>query len=158
MKQTMIRLLALALFAGATACSDDDAITPPDAVRHTFTGMFPRAVDVEWERRASYLVAEFDDAGSDTEAWFDNAGKWYMTETESSYTALPEAVRTAFETSDYASWRVDDVERILHHVRGTLHALDVERGAQEYELYYTDDGTLWQAVPDIDGLRDELLP
>lgn len=154
----MIRLLALALFAGAAACSDDDGITPPDAVQRTFTEMFPHAIGVDWERRTPYLVAEFDDAGSDTEAWFDDSGKWYMTEIESRYAALPQAVRTAFERGDYATWRVEDVERILHHSRGTLHALDVERGAQEYELYYTDDGTLWQAVPDIDGRRDELLP
>ena len=47
-----------------------------------------------------------------------------MTETEMPYSAIPQAVRTSFESSEYATWQKDnEVERI-------------ERAGTEKEVIY----------------------
>ncbi len=159
MKKTMIGLLALALFGFSQGCDDDD-VKVPSQVQTAFAEKFPGAARVEWARRGSYLVADFYNEGYDTDAWFDGAGIWYMTETEIPYQLLPEAVRTAFAAGDYASWKVEQVEKVERRDMETLYVIEAERGDAEYDLYYSEDGVLVRAVPDADNDRhhDNLLP
>ena len=35
-----------------------------------------------------------------------------MTETDIPYQSLPEAVRTSFEASQYANWKIEDVDKV----------------------------------------------
>ena len=60
-------------------------------------------------------------------------------------------MRTAFETGDYASWRVDDVDLLSRRGLETVYSIEVERGESEYELLYAEDGILLSALPDTDG-------
>ena len=76
------------------------------------------------------------------QAWFDAAGKWYMTEEDISYAELPRAVRTAYEAGDYAAWHVDDVDKLLRNGQETVYVLEVEQRDAEYELVYSEDGVL----------------
>ncbi len=155
-------MLALAGSGALMACSDDDdhSVKVPTVVRSSFEQMYPDATGVEWKGRKPYVMADFRDGAQDRQAWFDQDGKWYMTKTEITYAALPEAVRSAFESSAYAAWRVDDVDQIVRNDLETVYVIDVESGSLEYELYYTADGVLLRAVADKDG-SDEyegLLP
>ena len=115
-------ILAAAALA-ATGCEKEHAApggaaTVSEAARAAFETRYPGASQVRWEMKGEYAVAEF--AWSDTRsaasghaAWFVNAdGKWSMTETDIRFDELPEAVRRAFEASEYASWRVDDVDKL----------------------------------------------
>lgn len=160
-KWMMLSAVVLALFA-ATGCDreDDDRFTNvPPAVEKTFREMFPQATEVRWADRSGYLVAGFRQAGTPAQAWFVPAGEWHMTETDIRYGELPQAVRTAFETGEYASWRVDDVEMLARRGLETVYSLEVERGESEYELLYAEDGILLSALPDTDGGdHADLLP
>lgn len=80
------------------------------------------------------MVADFRSAGMYMQAWFDAAGKWYMTEEDISYAELPRAVRTAYEAGDYAAWHVDDVDKLLRNGQETVYVLEVERAEQEFDL------------------------
>lgn len=146
-------ILSLALAVAFVGCDDDDdnRAKVPSAVKNAFNQMFPGATNVGWSNRNHYSIADFKHDGKDSEAWFDREGVWYMTETDITYAELPEQVRSAFEAGDYASWHVDDVEKIERRQSETLYALDVESGAEEYELFYTADGVLVRAVPDKDN-------
>ena len=106
------------------------------------------------------MVADFRSAGTVMKAWFDAAGKWYMTEEDISYAELPRAVRTAYEAGDYAAWHVDDVDKLLRNGQETVYVLEVERAEQEFDLYYSEDGVLLREVPDRDGNDDhgDMLP
>lgn len=155
MKKWMIySAAALALFT-ATGCDrEDDDDRPayvPSSVEETFRAMYPRATSVRWSDRSGYLVADFREDGTAVQAWFAPAGDWHMTETDIRYAELPQAVRTAFETGDYASWRVDDVDLLSRRGLETVYSLEVERGESEYELLYAEDGILLSALPDTDG-------
>lgn len=143
--------------------SRSDTVSPQ--VLKAFSELFPGAESVTWAVKGDYAVASFYWEGTraaggpaNCSAWFDNAqGSWSMTETEIPYPALPEAVRTAFEASEYASWQRDDEVDVLTRsgeVEPEIYVIEVEQGGQEMDLYYSPDGvlvkTLADAGPDYD--------
>lgn len=163
MKKLLCMLAALVALGAMTACDDDNddrSVDVPSAVKEAFGGMFPGAARVEWSDRGGYLVAQFQNAGTGTQAWFAADGNWRMTEEDLTYVQLPAAVKTAFETGDYAAWQVDDVDKLLREGLETVYVLEVEQGEAEYELFYSELGILLRAVPDADGDDDngDMLP
>ncbi|WP_295939509.1 PepSY-like domain-containing protein [uncultured Alistipes sp.] len=161
MKKFVLLIVAFLSLGAMTGCDDDnDSVNVPTAVQGVFEQMFPNAGRVEWKGKRGYLVAEFRDGTTDTQAWFDSAGKWYMTEVDMHYEQLPQAVRTAFESSEYAAWHVDDVDKLTREGLETVYVIEVEQGRQEFDLYYSEDGVLLRAVADTDGNddHDNMLP
>lgn len=143
-----LMLVGVLSFAG---CNDDnDHIQVSPEVDEAFYAMYPDASNVDWEREGNYFVADFwrNDMNTDAEAWFDGAGRWQMTITEIAYEQLPQPVRTSFEGSEYAAWRVEDVDLVERSGREAVYVLDIEQGEQELDLYYTADGVLIKAVDD----------
>ena len=65
------------------------------------------------------------------------------------YALLPQAVRTAFESGEYAAWHVDDADKLTREGLETVYVLEVEQRDAEYELVYSEDGVLLRAVPDV---------
>jgi hypothetical protein len=139
------------------------------AVEEAFNEKYPTAYNVVWRVENGYNVADFmlggattraayDDLnGSDrmAEAWFTTQGVWRMTETDIRYADLPDAVKTAFEASEYAEWRVDDVDRLDNPETETLYVIDVENAGTERDLYYSADGILIKnIVDDLPGGND----
>ena len=155
MKKFMVLVMGLVSLGVMAGCDDDSkSVKVPAAVQAAFGEMFPAASHVEWEDKGGYMVADFRSAGTVMQAWFDAAGKWYMTEEDISYAELPRAVRTAYEAGDYAAWHVDDVDKLLRNGQETVYVLEVERAEQEFDLYYSEDGVLLREVPDRDGNDD----
>lgn len=143
MKRLYITAMAL-LAVTLTACNDeDDKVTAPSAVRTAFESMYPEARLEGWLNWRGYKVADFELNGEEAQAWYDNSGKWYMTDTEIDYRALPNAVRTAYQNSSYATiWDVDDMERLERADMQTIYILEVWQSRVEMDLYYTEDGLL----------------
>lgn len=117
--------------------------------------MYPDAFGVEWKANGNYLVADFSNGGmggEDMKAWFDNAGGWYMTETDIRFEELPDAVREAFAASEYAEWRVDDVDKLEREGAETIYVIEAEGMSNgtnmELDLYYSADGVLVKTVAD----------
>jgi hypothetical protein len=92
--------------------------------------------------------------GTDLWAWFDNGGAWYMTETDIPFSMLPEAVRTAFDATEYAAapWQVDDVDMLEREGVETVYVIEVEKHENgretEVDLYYSADGVLVKKIAD----------
>lgn len=157
----------------ATGCSDDEDGRPPVTnpvsaeVQASFAEQFPGARDVEWEVRGTYAVADFSYADSQSggrvssTAWYSQTdGTWLMSEYDLRFERLPEAVKTAFQQSEYAGWHVDDVDLIRRDGVTLLYVVEVEQGGQEMDLYYAEDGVLVKALADTDGRHDysDLIP
>lgn len=151
-------ILAAAALA-ATGCEKEraapgGAATVSEAARAAFETRYPGASQVRWEMKGEYAVAEFAwngtrAAASGHAAWFVNAdGKWSMTETDIRFDELPEAVRRAFEAGEYASWRVDDVDKLERSGVEVIYVIEVEQNGTEMDLYYTADGVLVKCVAD----------
>lgn len=104
---------------------------------------------------ADFSLAEARAAGAaELSAWFDNGGAWYMTETDIPFAALPEAVQTAFNGSEYAAapWQVDDVDKLEREGVETIYVVEVEKrengNKTEVDLYYAPDGVLVKKIAD----------
>ena len=81
-----------------------------------------------------------------------------MTESEISYNELPEAVKTAFQASEYADWKVDDIDKLERNGMETFYVIEVETRSgnieKEADLYYSEEGALIKTVVDIDSDYD----
>lgn len=167
-------LLAMGMIGLQSCSNDDDDDLPgskvPEAVRNAFDSSFSNTANVSWETKnvsnGQYYKAEFSnksDNGYKTEAWYTADGSWYMTETEMPYNAIPQAVKTSFETGEYASWKRDnEVERIERAgaAKEVIYIIEVESPQDvDMDLIYSADGILIKAVNDDgDGDNGSLLP
>lgn len=141
------------------ACSDDP-IPLNSAVLDAFHARFPDARSVTWASNGGYLVADFyiveSGATTEGEAWFTPIGEWYMTQLEMNYTALPLAVRAAFEAGDYAGWGVDEVVKMEREGEPLEYIVVAEGFIDGVEsdayLFYSEDGELLRSEinPDYD--------
>lgn len=141
--------LALGAFSlTLQSCDDDnDSIPVSDELRQALADKHGDAQRVEWETRGGYYVADFNEDNYEKEAWFDANGTWQMTETDiPGLAALPAAVRTAFESSRYATWRVDDIDKLERNGLEPVYVIEVEQGNQEVDLYYSEGGLLIKEV------------
>ena len=161
MKKYALFLLAAASLNAFASCNDDDdrhESNPQwngvsEMVVKTFNEMYPDAKNIEWEVRNGYAVAEFYTAsgakGDDenTKAWFDNQlGDWAMTESDVTSANIPQAVLAAFEASEYADWRIDDIDMVLRNGMELVYVLEVEQGERDIDLYYSEDGVLVKSI------------
>lgn len=153
MMKLKIYTLILALSAWSLqSCdnSDDESIKVSVELQNAFSSKYPNVKNVKWESKSGYYVADFHD-GYEANAWFSPDGNWHMTETDISYTALPNLVKTTFEASEYASWKKDDVDMLERQGLETVYIIEVEKQNQEIDLYYSEEGVLIKSVVDTDG-------
>ena len=166
-------LLAMGMIGLQSCSNDDDDDLPssqvPEAIRNAFDSSFSNTANLSWETKTvskgQYYKAELNnksDNGYKTEAWYTADGTWYMTETEMPYNAIPQAVKTSFESSEYASWKRDnEVDRIERNaVKEIIYIIEVESPQDvDMDLHYSADGILVKAVNDDgDGDNESLLP
>ena len=79
------------------------------------------------------------------------------------YSAIPQTVRTSFESSEYATWKKDnEVERIERAgtEKEVIYIIEVESAQDiDMDLHYSTDGILIKAVNDDgNGNNESLLP
>ena len=158
----MTLLVSALALAGCDKNGDDESREPAvsEQAQAALAEKYPAATNVRWTAKDQYLVASFSlpasraEAGIDLAAWFDNGGAWYMTETDIPFTALPQAVRTAFNASEYAAapWTVDDVDMLEREGVETIYVIEVEKRENgietEVDLYYSADGVLVKMLTD----------
>lgn len=151
-------MFALVAVVAVFAVGCDDDYNAPAATRSEFKAQYPQAVDVEWERRRGYAVCEFKLPGvsDDCEAWYDRkSGEWIMTEYDIPYSALPQAVRTSFESAYGAQTPVDDVSRVERNNASTLYFIEttivVDGYLTDVYLDYAEDGTLLRTAVEVEN-------
>lgn len=158
-----LKIFVLLLVLGAAwslqSCdnNDDESIPVPTELQNAFSEKYPNVANVKWETKAGYYVADFHN-GYEASAWFTPNGEWQLTETDIPYSALPQAVKTTFETSEYrngSGWNVDDVDKLERIGLETIYVIEVERQNEEKDLYYSEEGFLIKAVVDVDDDRDD---
>ena len=150
------------------SCSNDDApvVGGPEngkvsaEAQAALFQLYPNATDVNWSVKGEYVVADFNMAATraaagEYAAWFDNAGRWYMTtDSEILFDQLPAEVKTAFGESEYSAWTVDEVERIQRNGLEDVYVIEVKNTvdgvATEIDLYYSKDGVLVKKLVDMD--------
>ena len=164
MKTIVFNIILVCMALGLYGCDNDEngKNVANQQVQATLLAKYPAATNIKWLMKREYLVADFRSPEAaavnmlDHTAWFDKSGKWYMTEIEIPFVSLPEAVKTAFQASEYATWRVEDVDKLEREGVETVYVIEVENKAggieTEVDLYYSPDGVLIKTV--IDSGKD----
>lgn len=137
------------------ACDDDDKndnITVPDAVSKALKDKYPAAMDIEWERKGNYFVADCWMDGREMDVWYDVQATWKLTETDILWEGLPPTVQTAFEGGEYAQWKREDIDMLEYPVQPVQYVIEVENGNEEYQ--FAGDGNLLQKR-DVSGNKDD---
>lgn len=150
------------------ACNDDDYPYYPvtQQLQQALYALYPAAEDVEWASHRGYLVADFElqqeqAAPTECEAWFTPTAVWLMTEREIGYTALPEAVRTAFESSAYGANIITEVEMLEREDAASIYIITVDEPSEQMltNIFYTEGGVLIKVRPEyIYDNYSEFLP
>ncbi len=167
-------VLSVALAASlVVGCESQDGPGASDQVSpqvlKAFAERFPDAQNVSWSVKGAYAVASFYWSGTraaaaNCSAWFDNAGgSWSMSKTEIPYSALPQAVKSAFEASEYVAWQRDNDVDVLTRsgeVEPEIYVIEVEQSGREMDLYYSPDGVLVKTLADAGPNYDygEFIP
>ena len=143
------------LIAATTLIACDDDYNAPQTTRAEFQTQYPNAVDVEWEKKRGYVVADFHIPGQgECEAWYTKGGEWVMTKFDIKFSDLPAAVQTAFVSEYGAQTPVDDVERLERRGNDTLYFIEAEIVINGYltdiDLDYAEDGTLLRTTVDVE--------
>jgi hypothetical protein len=145
-----------------TSCSNDDddlrLSDVPTVVQDSFELRFPNVDRAEWEYKKGYIVADFWQDGMETQAWYNPDGEWLMTEYDLGINvkALPQAVQNALQDGQYATWRVDDIDK-YERENEVFYLIDVEtQGQQDRDLYFSPDGELLK--DEVDKENDDVTP
>ena len=152
MKKFLYSFVTLFLAVTLSACDDYNA---PTSLRNTFYESYPNAVDVEWEKKRGYAVADFTLPGQgECEAWYTKGGEWVMTKYDIKYSELPQAVRQAFESEYGAQTPVDDIERVERNTGDVIYFIEATIVVNGYltDIYldYAPDGTLLRTAVDVE--------
>ena len=131
--------LALTMFSMVTFAQVQDI---PEKIQSHFKATYPAAVVEDWdkERDGSYEV-EFSINGVEWEAYYSAAHEWLRTERDVKRSDVPQAVLHAIAKTDYASWKIDDIEE--HHTpeHKSVYEIEVEKTGNKAYVYLLPDGT-----------------
>ncbi len=154
--KTKLFSLLLGTFAivGFTSCSDDDndlSISEvPVAYQNALKAKYPDAVNVKWERKTDYYVADFEKPGEDYDVWFGPEAKWVMTEIDygKNLMQLPPAVSSAYSESQYAYTCLVEEATAYERLDRTFYVIEVEptSGGTDTYIYYNPDGTTLKVI------------
>lgn len=157
-KKEMLVMMFIAVLA-FSGCSDDDndGIKVPEVFSQALKAQYPSAKRIEWEQKGNFYVADCRMNGKELDVWYNTQTEWKMTETNLLWNDLPGTVQTAFNSSEYAGWRRDDVDLLEYPVAPMVYIIEVERGYQERQLFYSKEGNLIQ-TKDVTGMDDTHWP
>lgn len=133
------------------SCSDDDEVKAPDyqpntAVQTTFKQMFPKATNVLWSEKDDYGKASFLNDKTQTAAWFNDQGVWYLTDAAVATTDLPKVITDAIANSNYKNAKVVDASHIDRKDMVPAYVVEVTKNSKVEDLYFAEDGHLFGTV------------
>jgi hypothetical protein len=112
----------------------------PDAVKAAFNEKFKNATKVKWDKENLHeYEAEFQWQGLNCSANFSDTGKWLETESQSSFTQLPDKVQNAFNNSHKGAI-VKAVAKIETSKGENRYEVEIKNGVSTKELFYTAEG------------------
>lgn len=137
MKKQILWVVCL-LFAGTVYAQDLPQQDVPSVVVNVFNQRFPKAVDVEWEKKGDLYNVEFEIGRRDHEAWIDGKGNMVRHKQEISSRELPKAVTSSIKKM-FTAYRLSDVDKIQEGDK-TRYKVEVKTLTAEQDLWFDDKG------------------
>ncbi|HEV7380090.1 MAG TPA: PepSY-like domain-containing protein [Dyadobacter sp.] len=129
-------LMMLCAFGGFA--QDIPSNSVPSVVMNVFKQKFPKATDVEWERKGELYKVEFEIGRKEHAVWINGAGNVEKHKLDISNSDLPAAVKTAI-ASEYKGYRINDAERLDAGGKVT-YKVEVKKGAEDMDTFFDEQG------------------
>ncbi len=120
----------------------------PAVVVNAFQQQYPKATDVEWEKKGVNYEVEFEVgvADKDHTVLIDPTGKMISHKQDISKTELPTAVLNAI-SKEFPEYKTDDVEKI--EAAGiTTYRLELKKKPEEWKVVFDENGKLLEKTAD----------
>jgi uncharacterized membrane protein YkoI len=136
----LLFLTASLFFSIITFAQEIRADEVPSVVLNAFKQKFPKASDVEWERKDQLYKVEFEIGRTDHEAWINNTGGIVKHKRDIRTADLPREVTASINRS-YKGYRIDDVERIEEGQK-FLYKVELKTLSKEEEVIFDPKGEI----------------
>lgn len=136
---------------GIALCSCAQNINPsqaPAVVVNAFQQQYPKATDVEWEKKGENYEVEFEVgvADKDHTMLIDPSGKIISHKQDIYKSELPTAVLNAL-SQQFPEYKIDDVEKI-EAAGVTKFKMEVKKKPEEWKVVFSPDGKLLEKIAD----------
>lgn len=145
----MKRLVFMTIMAGLmswVSCDRHDDVLPEKSIRDMFSSMYPGATDVEWDKEEYCWVVSFDTgSGSERrehEAWYANDGVWIKTETDISYSDVPQRIKDILSASSYGDAVVDDDVKFVETPEIDYYKFEIKYGSIDLAVKVDESGNV----------------
>lgn len=147
--KTRISVLAVAMaFIAFTGNAQDiSEAQVPSVVLNKFKQTFPKASDVEWEKKGDRYEVDFEIGFStDHEIIYTAEGEVVRHKEDIGADALPANVQAAVK-AEFPDFRMDDTERITESGNVT-YSMELKTLREEWKVVYDANGALLSKVAD----------
>jgi hypothetical protein len=150
----------ISLFAFSFSSCDENepenSYLPTKNLTDSLLAAYPQATDVKWKLEKGYAFAEFDSV----KVWLDLNGNIKKTETEISYSALPQQIKDSLTAYGYSStngYICNEIEFITQI--GLLDKYEIEfiKNGTEYELLLSGSGQIVNVKIDDEEEDDDII-
>lgn len=134
-------LLLAALNLSLVSCAQNVAPgNVPAIVVNTFQQQFPKAADIEWEKKGNLYEVEFETglSGKDHKMLIDSSGKISYHKVDISESELPDAIKKTI-TAQFSGYAIDDPEKIESDGLVT-YEVELKKKPEEWEVTFSSDG------------------
>jgi len=140
----------LPLLTALSSCAQDvPQSLVPSVVVNAFQQKFPKASDIEWEKKGDLYEVEFDLAYKDHKAWMDAAGKMVKHKEEIDKADLPAPVKATLQKG-FSQYKIDDAKRI--ETEGlVIYKVEVENAMEEKKIYLDGEGKIIEPKASYDN-------
>lgn len=113
------------------------------AIREFIKNKYPNGQIVDIEREGNgYTDVDIIDNRISKDVVFDASGNWVYTTYEVGWPSLPTAVLSAFNSSAYKDYYVDDIDFYETADNGNYYRFDLESPLGDIKIYITENGTV----------------
>lgn len=141
MKKVFVMSAAVLLFFVSSAFAQEISQNEvPSVIVNNFQQAFPKASDVEWEKKVNSYKVEFETGifEDEHEVWYDKTGKMLRHKEEISRRAIPKAIITAIK-NDFNGYKIDDVDKTTEGDAVT-YKVDLEKPHSELKVIFDANG------------------
>jgi hypothetical protein len=151
-------LIAVTGMLSYSAMAQKGANVVPQAVQTAFAAKYPVAQIKKWKTKNNTSTAIFVMDNKKYTAQYSNNGDWLVTERTIKHSSnLPANIRTYLKKSSYASWYIDDMERVRTPMRN-MYQVEVDNNSgnkmiyegvgsfEDKKLCFNDEGRLIETI------------
>ncbi len=144
LKQLFLIILSIIFFQLNAFSQQLKETEVPKIVRDSVKKKYPEVYVYEWEwkKKRNVYQAEFIIKGSEYEADFTKEGIWVKTERDVSRNDIPVLVWERFNTSEYVSWKIEDLEEHNTPKYTFVYAFELSSRKGKVLLYFLPTGEL----------------